>query len=253
MGCKGSKGVREMDGPPSLSSLNELPESKGEKQDATLRAKLKQEMMDILAAMKELKLNVRTSEQEKQGLTSTIEELRTKLVITISNKDRLKEEREEFMNQIWTLDADDIKKACKSFGGSDRDSLVDILTARTGWQIREIAGFYEQKYKSKMHKDLENAFKGFLGGKSGLCRLILLRAMEPDTRDATLLREYSSGLSLVDEYLIEIIMTRSNAELKAALLEYKELFQRDLIELVKQKVSSTQPNYLEFMLKVSVF
>ena len=155
------------------------------------------------------------------------------------------------MDRIWELDAQDIKKACKTFGGSDKDALVDILTARTGWQIRLIAKSYFDQYKSFMHKDLESAFIGLLGlGKSNLCRLVLLRAMELDMRDAVLLREFSSGISLDDEFLIETIMSRSNAELKAAMSQYLKTFNRDLIDMVTQKISSTQPNYKEFMLKV---
>ena len=55
-----------------------------------------------------------------------------------------------------------------------------------------------------------------IGGKSGLCRLMLLRSMEPAARIATLLREYSDGISLDDEHLIEILMSYSNNELRAA-------------------------------------
>ena len=143
MGCKGSKGALDLDGPPSLSSLDSLPASKGEKQDGALRQRLKQEMVESLAQMKELKANLKLTEQEKHGLMVTSEMLREKLVETVANSDKLKEERQESMDRIWQLDVDDIKNACKSFGGSDRDTLVDILTARTGWQIREIAKKYE--------------------------------------------------------------------------------------------------------------
>ena len=48
--------------------------------------------------------------------------------------------------------------------------------------------------------------------------LILLRLYQTitATRIATLLREYSDGITLDDELLIETVLTKSNAELKEA-------------------------------------
>ena len=155
-------------------------------------------------------------EFEKAGISAVNIELREKLETTVAKADKLRADREEMLDAVWTADAKAIRDASTNFNGADKEALVDVMTNRTSWQIARIAEVYQRAYKAKMMASLESSFRTMIGGKSGLCRLILLRAMEPATCLATLLREYSDGLTLDDDHLIELIMTRTNAELKAA-------------------------------------
>ena len=86
MGCRGSKGVKDLEGTP-LSILDVLPDTKGDKQEAALRQRLKQEMVSTLGNMKELKSTVKLLEQEKSGLSIIINGLRDKLVVQVSNSE----------------------------------------------------------------------------------------------------------------------------------------------------------------------
>lgn len=218
----------------------------------SIRDTLKKEIVGVIKKMKETQQKMLQLEQEKKGLDLNNEELRAKLVAQCGKTDVMKQEREDAMNEIWETDADTINDACKNFGGADKDALVDVIFCRTGWQLAIVSDFFEDKYGSTMNKALEQAFKSMIIGKSSLCRMILLRAMEPSIRDATLLREYSDGITLDDDHLIEILSTRSNNELRLAFGEYERLFKKDFLQLVTQKLALNPigGNYKTFILQV---
>lgn len=212
MGCTGSKGGGE-DGEGGFS-FKDIMSSPNKSEN--IRDGLKKAIGDVVRQMETTKEKMRLLEHEKAGLVATNIEMRDKLQITVAKTDKLREDREEQMNEIWSADAKAIHSACTNFNGADKEALVDVMTNRTNWQITRIADEYQKMYKTKMMANLETSFKSMLGLKTGLCRFILLRCMEPSTCLATLLREYSDGLTLDDDHLIELIMTRTNAELKAA-------------------------------------
>ena len=86
------------------------------------------------------------------------------------------------------------------------------------------------------------------GGNTGLSKLLTYRIMIQPERDAALIRDYSDGMSLDDDNLIEIVTTRTNEELSLAIKVYLDEYKKDLVEIVKAKAS--YKNYREFMLKL---
>uniref|UniRef100_A0A8C2KT48 Annexin n=1 Tax=Cyprinus carpio TaxID=7962 RepID=A0A8C2KT48_CYPCA len=101
-------------------------------------------------------------------------------------------------------------------------TIIDVLTKRTYNQRREIAFAYERRAK----KDMISALKGAL---SGSLETVILGLMKSTAQyDASEIKASIKGLGTDEESLIEILCSRSNAELKEIKKVYKELFKKDL-------------------------
>ncbi|KAL1007737.1 hypothetical protein UPYG_G00090970 [Umbra pygmaea] len=106
--------------------------------------------------------------------------------------------------------------------GVDEQTIIDILTKRSYFQRREIAFEYEKRSK----KDLITALKGAL---SGSLEAVVLGLMKSTAQyDATEIRASIKGLGTDEETLIEMVCSRSAAELVEIKRVYKELFKKDL-------------------------
>ncbi|XP_071771644.1 annexin A2-A-like [Centroberyx gerrardi] len=118
-------------------------------------------------------------------------------------------------------DAARIETAIKT-KGVDEQTIIDVLTKRTYSQRREIAFAYERRAK----KDMITALKGAL---SGSLETVVLGLMKSTAQyDASEIRGSIKGLGTDEETLIEIVCSRSNAELAEIKSVYKELFKKDL-------------------------
>uniref|UniRef100_A0A9J7XU36 Annexin n=1 Tax=Cyprinus carpio carpio TaxID=630221 RepID=A0A9J7XU36_CYPCA len=106
--------------------------------------------------------------------------------------------------------------------GVDEQTITDVLTKRTYNQRREIAFAYERRAK----KDMISALKGAL---SGSLETVILGLMKSTAQyDASEIKASIKGLGTDEESLIEIVCSRSNAELMEIKRVYKELFKKDL-------------------------
>uniref|UniRef100_A0AAR2KZ93 Annexin n=1 Tax=Pygocentrus nattereri TaxID=42514 RepID=A0AAR2KZ93_PYGNA len=118
-------------------------------------------------------------------------------------------------------DAARIETAIKT-KGVDEQTIIQILTKRTYGQRREIAFAYERRAK----KDMISALKGAL---SGSLETVILGLMKSTAQyDASEIKASIKGLGTDEESLIEILCSRSNAELLEIKQVYKELFKKDL-------------------------
>ncbi|XP_063053713.1 annexin A2-like [Engraulis encrasicolus] len=119
------------------------------------------------------------------------------------------------------LDATRIETAIKT-KGVDEQTITDILCKRTYNQRREIAFAYERRAK----KDMITALKGAL---SGSLESLVLGLMKSTTQyDAASLNASIKGLGTDEETLIELVCSRSSAELVEIKRVYKEMFKKDL-------------------------
>uniref|UniRef100_A0AAY5EZ30 Annexin n=1 Tax=Electrophorus electricus TaxID=8005 RepID=A0AAY5EZ30_ELEEL len=118
-------------------------------------------------------------------------------------------------------DAARIETAIKT-KGVDEQTIIQVLTKRTYGQRREIAFAYEKRAK----KDMISALKGAL---SGSLETVILGLMKSTAQyDASEIKASIKGLGTDEESLIEILCSRSNAELIEIKKVYKELFKKDL-------------------------
>ncbi|XP_042266620.1 annexin A2-like [Thunnus albacares] len=135
-------------------------------------------------------------------------------------------------------DAARIETAIKT-KGVDEQTIIDVLTKRTYSQRRDIAFAYERRAK----KDMISALKGAL---SGSLESVVLGLMKSTAQyDASEIRGSIKGLGTDEETLIEILCSRSNAELVEIKQVYKELFKKDLD---KDVAGDTSGNFAKLLL-----
>ncbi len=160
--------------------------------------------------------------------------------------------RQPLMDVTWERDADDIYKAFQKFS-TDKTILVKIIPARTYWQIALIGEVFEKKYGMPLLEKVVNELTTLLGslltgGGTGLSRLLTYRILPQRERDAALLRDFTDGMSIDDANLLEVICTRTNIELAAAMETYSIDYKRNLPDVIKNKCS--YKNYRDFVLRI---
>ncbi|XP_036391255.1 annexin A2-like [Megalops cyprinoides] len=135
-------------------------------------------------------------------------------------------------------DAARIETAIKT-KGVDEQTIIDILTKRSYNQRRDIAFAYERRAK----KDMITALRGAL---SGSLETVILGLMKSTAQyDASEIKASMKGLGTDEETLIEILCSRSNAELVEIKRVYKELFKKDL---EKDVAGDTSGNFAKLLL-----
>jgi hypothetical protein len=118
-------------------------------------------------------------------------------------------------------DCEILRKAMKGFG-TDEKAIIEVLGKRTASQRLEI----RKLFKTMSGKDLVKELKSELGGEFEDMAIALLQAA--DEYDAQELRAAVQGIGTNEETLIEILCTRTNAQITAAREAYKRLYKRDL-------------------------
>jgi hypothetical protein len=246
MGCTQSKNdISEMEGVGQSDTSNMTPED------------MIKELDRLSKAIRDLKEKMRPALAEKTGLNLLLEEKQRELMGLMSTKEEFMKQRAVAMEKCWERDADEVVKAFKS-SPTNKETLVKILTNRTKWQVELIAAKYEKKtgkpLLAMVLNDMTTALGSLLtGGNTQLAELLQWRILSQPMRDGALLREFSDGMSLEDENLLEILATRTNAENRAAIKFYHSEYRKNFVDIVKNKSQGTfgsYKNYKDFMMKV---
>lgn len=137
-------------------------------------------------------------------------------------------------------DCELLRKAMRGVG-TDESQLINILAARSNRQRVEI----RLRYKTMYGKDLMNDLKSELSGNLEEC---LLAMMEPSVLyDAKCLRRAMRGAGTDEETLIDILCSRSNAEIREIKTEYTNYYKRDL---EKDCVSETSGHFKRLLVSM---
>ena len=139
-------------------------------------------------------------------------------------------------------DAEALRKAMKGFG-TDEAALIKICANRSNAQRQQI----KQQYKAMFGRDLIADLKSELHGKFEDAMIALFT--EPIEYDADQLREGMKGLGTNEDTLIEIIASRSPAQLELIKRKYKEKYSRDLETDVKKETHGTLQHLLISLLQ----
>ncbi|TSM12558.1 Annexin A4 [Bagarius yarrelli] len=118
-------------------------------------------------------------------------------------------------------DAEKLKTAMKGTG-TDEAAIISILSKRTIAQRQKI----KEEYKLSVGKNLEDDMKSELTGnfEKVVCGML----MAAPIYDAYELRNAIKGAGTDEGCLIEILASRTNAEIKALTAAYKKEYDRDL-------------------------
>jgi len=137
-------------------------------------------------------------------------------------------------------DADVLRKAMKGIG-CDSKAIIALLCSRTNSQRLRI----ELEYKTMHGRDLLKDLKYELGGHFE--DIVIAMMTPPAEYDATSLRKAIKGLGTDEDVLIEILCTRTNAEITAIKHSYQKLFSRDL---EKDVAGDTSGHFKKFLISL---
>ncbi|NXE21650.1 ANXA8 protein, partial [Ardeotis kori] len=127
-------------------------------------------------------------------------------------------------------DAQTLYKAMKGLG-TDEQAIIDVLTKRTNMQRQEIA----KSFKGQFGKDLIESLKSELSGNFE--RLIVALMYSPFKYDAKELYDAMKGVGTSEDVIIEILASRTKAQIKEIIKAYKEEYGSDLEEDIKSETS----------------
>ncbi|KAI1729772.1 annexin domain-containing protein [Ditylenchus destructor] len=114
-----------------------------------------------------------------------------------------------------------LRKAMKGFG-CDKNKVVQALCVCNNWQRQEVI----KQFKVMYGKDLISELKSEL---SGDFEDLIMALMETPARyDAQQLRKAMAGIGTKESVLIEIMTTRSNAQVQELKYTYKQLYGKNL-------------------------
>ncbi|XP_013392205.1 uncharacterized protein LOC106160214 [Lingula anatina] len=127
-------------------------------------------------------------------------------------------------------DCEVLRKAMKGLG-TDEKAIIQVMGYRTSTQRQDIV----RQFKTMFGKDLISEFKGELSGN--FYKAIHALCLAPADYDAYELQRAVKGLGTDDDCLIEIICTRTNAQIAAIKEAYKRLFNKELEKAIMDDTS----------------
>ncbi|XP_041865667.1 annexin A11a isoform X2 [Melanotaenia boesemani] len=140
------------------------------------------------------------------------------------------------------FDADELNSAIKG-AGTDEACLIEILSSRSNYEIKEINRIYKQEYK----KSLEDAISG---DTSGHFRRLLISLSqgnrdESENVDISLAKQDAQALYAAGENKLgtdeskfnAILCARSKPHLRAVFLEYQHMCGRDIEKSIVREMS----------------
>ncbi|XP_068245053.1 annexin-B12-like [Palaemon carinicauda] len=115
-------------------------------------------------------------------------------------------------------------------GDTDSSEFIAILNTRSYTQLQEIFNAYESIAQDSIENAISSEFDGDM--KNGLLAIVL-RVKDPLAFYATRIHEALDGPGTDDKSLIRILVSRSEIDLADIRTKYKELFDVDMVDAVK--------------------
>ncbi|KAK2142740.1 hypothetical protein LSH36_919g01024 [Paralvinella palmiformis] len=139
-------------------------------------------------------------------------------------------------------DCEALRAAMKGVGTDER-VIVDIMGYRISTQRQEIV----KMFKTMFGKDLREELKGETSGD--FKEVLKSLCMTPDEYDASEIKRAVKGLGTDEDALIEILCTRTNAQIKAIREAYTRLYDKDLLKDVKSDTSGDFKQLLTYQIQ----
>jgi annexin A7/11 len=136
------------------------------------------------------------------------------------------------------MDADACRKAMKGFG-TDEKALIQVLANKDPLQVGVIRNSYHNRHKRTLLTDVQSEVSGWF--KEGLCAII----RGPLQQDVILLRQATEGPGTKEKVLNDVLLGRSNADLRAIKETYQRTFRTSLESDIKADLSmKTERHFL---------
>ncbi|XP_032426229.1 annexin A1-like [Xiphophorus hellerii] len=111
----------------------------------------------------------------------------------------------------------------------DEDVIGAILAKRNNEQRQKIKAVYESSFGKNLVKSLKPVLRSHLED------VVLALLMPPAQFDAYLLRRATKGLGTDEDVLVEVLATRSYAEIQEIKKVFKQEYQKELEEVIKEE------------------
>ncbi|KAM0438649.1 hypothetical protein ACHAPT_001404 [Fusarium lateritium] len=132
-------------------------------------------------------------------------------------------------------DVEAVRKAMKGMGCDER-ALIRVLASskyRNPWAMAQFVDAYNSRFMRDLAKDIESETRGNL--ETGL--LALIRG--PLANDVYVLSKALNRLGTDEEALNDVLLCRSNADIRAIVAEYKRVRGKELLTDIKDDVDDT--------------
>ncbi|PNP52336.1 hypothetical protein THARTR1_07116 [Trichoderma harzianum] len=137
-----------------------------------------------------------------------------------------------------TADAQALRGAMKGFG-TDEKTLINVLSRKDPLQIEVIRSTYERSFKRRLVEDIKSETRSWF--EFGLVQL----ARGPLLADVHNLFDAMAGPGTKEIVMNDILLSRSNADLRAIKSAYQHTFRRSLENDVKGELSlKTERHFL---------
>lgn len=145
-------------------------------------------------------------------------------------------------NQVAHVDlsgqADALRKAMKGFG-TDESTIIRVLAHMPPQELTTLKQTYQQRHK----RSLESDIKSETGGYFEFALLAILRG--PLQQDVWCLNDALKGAGTKETLLDDVLICRSNADMRAIKAAYQQTYRRSLEADVKADLSAkTERMYL---------
>ncbi|KAM3913578.1 annexin A11 isoform 1-T2 [Leptodactylus fuscus] len=127
-------------------------------------------------------------------------------------------------------DAEVLRKAMKGFG-TDEQAIIECLGSRSSKQRQQISLSFKTAYGKDLIKDLKSELSG------NFEKTILAMMKAPTLYDVQEIHDAIKGAGTDEECLIEILASRSNAEIMEINRLYKTEFKKTLEQAIKSDTS----------------
>lgn len=145
-------------------------------------------------------------------------------------------EREEHFPKVSTGDdLTTLKKAMKGMGCDER-ALIKVFTKQeysSPWAMKQLAQDYKIRFTDPLIKDIKSETRGSF--EDALVALI----QGPLETDARTLDKAMDRAGTDETALADVLLCRSNADIRAIAKKYKEITGKDLAKEIKSEVSET--------------
>lgn len=137
-----------------------------------------------------------------------------------------------------TRDAEALRKAMKGIG-TDEKALIRTLADKDALQINVIRQAYTNKFKRQLIADVKSEVSGWF--EEGLCAII----RGPLQQDVHLLFDAMDGMGTKEKVLNDVLLGRSNADIRAIKDAYQQTTRRSLENDIKGDLSmKTERHFL---------
>jgi hypothetical protein len=186
MGCGGSKKSSDVMVPGDLE--NSHPEELN--------------MTEVKARVNELYQTKNENNEillEKVGLDAMLNLCRDELSDLATQQQKSRDNYEFLLRYAMERDADDVYRALQS-SQIDKRVIIDILTARTKWQLDQISDIFQKKHNVPLISEIQKRLtKSLTGSQSDLGKLLLYVCMEQPERDSYLLQHQIKDMGIIIE------------------------------------------------------